>query len=296
MDDTRLNALISQVRARLEAVPPAPPPGNETCLMFARARSLALDPEQWTAEERQHAGSCRRCRHLVESFQREIGHLSYWTLLRVTLGATTAWEQHEVKAHLETAGCRYCRRRKDALARRSPLRLYFPHVPALRNPAVLLAAPSEPLVLAHAEHADLEAELIDDHDELALEVRTKNPALNHMVVGYALLGKGGELIFEGFLVLAQDVEGWYTGQAALHQEALLESSVGSGGILEVSVPELELLGEREALLLQANAIQDEAGQRAWRAWAEQTATDFAGSATPIAATLREILTALRARD
>jgi len=296
MDDARLETLISQVRARLEAIPPAQPLWDQSCLTFVRARALALDPEQWTAGERQHANSCNRCRHLVESFHREIGHLSYWILLRDARGVAREWEQQQVDAHLEMDGCRYCRRRKEALAQRLSLWLHFPHVPALRDPATLLAAPAEPLVLARAEHADLEAELIDDRDDLSLEIRTKNPALDHKLVGYAFIATGGELVFEGFLLLVPDVEGWYTGQAALERAAFLGRSGRPGGTLEVSVPELELLGERETPLLRAAAARDETGRQAWLSWAERAAVRFADSPIPIAATLRAIAAVLRSPD
>jgi hypothetical protein len=78
------------------------------CLPLSRARALALNPSRWTKDERAHAAMCRRCAHLVESFERNITHPSLWTLILWQLKKLTDDEAQAMWYHLEEGECQRC--------------------------------------------------------------------------------------------------------------------------------------------------------------------------------------------
>jgi hypothetical protein len=80
------------------------------CLPPSRARVLALDPRNWTAGERQHASTCRRCERLVRAVDRQMVHPGWWDLLLWGLGRVFGADRDALRYHLEEGGCRRCRR------------------------------------------------------------------------------------------------------------------------------------------------------------------------------------------
>jgi hypothetical protein len=144
------------------------------------------------------------------------------------------------------------------------------------------------VVLAECEAGDLQAELLDDCGNLSLEVRTKNPHLNHSLVSFAFSDANAPVL-EGFLVLAPDVEGWYTGETGIQRTALLPSFSHLGGTLQVSLVDAALLTGREAQLLSAAATaeQNVAIRKAWRAWGEQAVSDL-NAASEVTAILQSL--------
>jgi hypothetical protein len=288
MNKITFDELFAQARQRLSSRPPARtgPPG---CLLFARARALALNPDRWTASEQEHVAGCRRCARLVRDFERNMPHLSFWLLVRRRLGTLAGAEQRLVNYHLENGECRHCRARAASLEGQLDALVRAPGPFLLPHPAAAGAATPMLDVLARSADDHLEAELMREENQITLEVRTRLERLNHYLVGYALRGGQGEVV-EGFTVLAPDVEGWYTGHAVYPVGDLYARLSGiCEEVLVGPVHASMLTGEeREALLASAAGSRENDRMRAaWAAWLTACA------ARDLSPDMRELLHELR---
>lgn len=268
MDDKQLKQALGELKRRLPPSPSGDPRRTAHCLTYSRARALALDPDRATAAERAHTTQCHRCRHLLASFSRHLPHLSLWTLTRRQLGTLRPAEVEAVEYHLLDGGCRECAARAEQLAHSplAPLQLPAPH--RLPDPAVARAAVREPEVLVRGQNGDLEADLVQDGDELCLEVRTRNPQHRHRLVGYVFEAETGEALLEGYLVLGPDTEGWYAAPQRLDPERLRADVLRCcQALLVMAVPPGSLSAE-EWERVRESAPGPDAGAEVQDAWRE----------------------------
>ncbi len=275
-----LEERLAALRARL-ATAPATSISPRECLTFERARALALDPGRGTAVEERHRAGCRRCGLMLESFGRQLPHLSLWTLLRRQLGRLSEGERRVVRYHLMEGGCLRCRQREERLQALAGQATLLRGPILFRDPAMVGAATPRPQVTARSETGDLAAELVETGPEAILEVRTKQVALNHRLVGYSLAGAEGTLPEEGFQVLRPEVEGWYAGHVSLDAAALHARLLGRCEEVLVTLADPEALTVEEQDLVVAAAGRDAgdpAASAAWTAWA--TGEEMRESAAP----------------
>src|SRR5262249_25696621 len=113
-------------------------------------------------------------------------------------------------------------------------------------------------VVGYAAASGLEAELVQEGSQVVLEVRSREPAWNHQLVRFALRGASTSGVEEGFLVLAPDVDGWYTASTAFSATALYGRMGGACQEVVAAAPELERLTPEEWRVLLAAAIRDQA--------------------------------------
>jgi hypothetical protein len=270
MNAAGLDELLSVARTRLREPVPEGESIASDCLSFARARALALNPDRWTAAERSHAAGCRRCARLLESFEREMPHLSLWTLIRRRMGALAASERHAIGYHLEEGECRRCRAREERLGTAFDGIVRLPGPVPLPHPAAAGAATEGLDVSAWSAGGLVEAELAEEEGRILLEIRTRDAAWNHHLAGYALRSDHGQE--NGFLVLRPDVEGWYSAQAAFDPRALYSRLGGKCEEVLAGVLDVELLTgvEWEALAASVARSRGDPGvQAAWEAWAAE---------------------------
>jgi hypothetical protein len=292
MNDIGLDELLTRARRGLQALAQDPSAGTraegdplpsegrapetgaapEVCLPFARARALTLNPDRWEPEERAHAAGCRRCARLLASFERQMPHLSLWSLVRRQLSRLAEDERRAVAYHLEAGECQHCRAREDRLRETLDRIVQFPAPLALPDPAFAGAATACLAAGARSSGGTLEAELFEEEGLIRLEVRTKDAALNHRLVGYALRGTRREDALEGFLVLRPDVEGWLTAHASFDPGEIYFRLRGRCEEVLISPILVDVLSttEREALLASVMRGREDAAARAeWTAWATE---------------------------
>jgi hypothetical protein len=137
------------------------------------------------------------------------------------------------------------------------------------------AAAPEPEVLARGEHGDLEADLVRDGDELCLEVRTRNPAHRHQLVGYAFARGTGEALVEGYLVLGPDAEDWLAAHELIDPERLRAAGLDDGAALEVALLPPACLSAEEWRRVHTAAPGPEAADEVRAAWREFCRTQLA---------------------
>jgi hypothetical protein len=277
-----LDDLLAGVRERLRALysnETVCPPG---CLTFSRARLLSLEPDRTTVEERSHLEACHRCAQLLQTFAREMPHLSLWTLVRRHLGVIEEREQQAVAYHLEQGACRCCRQRADTLRGASDRLLQLSGPLVLPHPTAVAAATAQSHARARSRDGSLETELVQEGHQLTLELRTRNAALNHHLVGYSL--RSGPRQREGFTVLRPDVEGWFTAETTFESRDLYTALGGRCEELLVLPAVEEVLGSSERDALLASAARDRTdvkARAAWTAWLAEAARR--GEAFPPAA-------------
>jgi hypothetical protein len=114
LDESKLLELIAQVRKNEEAAVLAVAPTHPGGLTFHRARALILNPSRWTADERQHVASCRRCASLLASCERNLTHPALSVLVGWLLGELVGGDVRVMKYHLEEGECQRCRRLLDS--------------------------------------------------------------------------------------------------------------------------------------------------------------------------------------
>ena len=296
MDERNLDDALREAGRRTGGLLPPralTPPG---CVSFFRARLLTLDPDRCSPAERAHLASCSRCSRVLADFEREMPHLSLWTLVRLLTGTLPEEDETLVAYHLESGGCRVCRDRLRRLEVHGDRLVRYSGAVYLPNPDAAAAAVSMPGALARASSGRLEAELFEDGGEVLLEIRTKDASLRSHAVGYSLRGAGAEARTEGYVVLQEDVDGWYTAQVAFHPASLRQEIGGACEELLVAPVDADLLSteEREALLRSAARCPREDSRRdGWRAWAEETVRG--GETQGLSPQTRELVSAVRER-
>jgi hypothetical protein len=206
---------------------------------------------------------------MLAAFEREIPHLSLWTLLRATLRCPTERERDVLQYHLEEGGCRRCRRRAGQVSAAALAAVRFDTGTPLVRPAALGAGTAPAEAIGRSDDGALEAELFQENGQVVLELRTREAAFNHRLVGFLLRGERGPV--EGFMVLQPDVDGWYTAEAAF-AAGELHAALGGACHEVVLIPVAEELlagAERDALLASAErARRDSRAGAAWRTWLE----------------------------
>ena len=147
--------------------------------------------EGWTAEEKQHVRQCAYCQKII--------------------------------AMSEEAE----RREREEVQAPEGARLIFPSPVFLPNLRAAAAATATALrVQTSSADQRLEAEFLQDEDQLVLEVRTKDAALNQQLFRYDFRGSDGPAAVTGFILLRPDANGWYAGHARFDAQALF---AGLGG-------------------------------------------------------------------
>lgn len=130
---------------------------RSNCLSLTRGRALVLNPALWTNEERSHVVSCRRCAHLIESFERNIAHPSVWVLFLWLMGRLTDEEAQAMRYHLEDDNCQRCLRVSKSLWLQSLVKMVqagqrtVEHVMEVAKDAVTAFAPLPVQVGAFAD-------------------------------------------------------------------------------------------------------------------------------------------------
>lgn len=294
MDDKAIYRALGGLRNRITPPGSGDPLRTPACLTYSRARVLALDPAGSTAAESAHAAECRRCGHLLRSFDRQLPHLSIWTLMRRQLDLLRPAEADRVQYHLGSGHCRECTARAERLAGVPLTRLQLPALLVPPHPAMARAAVPEPEVLVRGEHGDLEADLVRDGDELCLEVRTRNPAHRHQLVGYAFASGTGEALVEGYLVLGPDAEEWLAAHELIDPERFRAAAPDGSAALEVAVLPPACLSAEEWRRVRTAAPGPEAAEEVRATWREFCRTQLVvGSLSEDALeTVRSIYTSL----
>jgi hypothetical protein len=241
------------------------------CLTFARARLLTLDPARTTGDETRHLAGCHRCAHLRDLIEREMPHVSTWLLIRRRLGLPLLpAELHTVEYHLESGGCRDCRRREAALADRLPKLVRLgSNLPVPMSRAVGASVPTAGVGSQSAD-GSLEAELVLERGRMGLELRTRSPHWRRQLVGWTLATRREREADERFAVLQPDVEGWFVDHTWLDVKRLrLGPQNQCEEILAVALEPEHLGAPQRQRLLQS--VRDASAEQRddWRQWAEE---------------------------
>jgi hypothetical protein len=277
MNEATFENLLAAGRTLLGATTPEREPFPPGCLSFARARALALGATAIQAPEAAHLERCRRCTGLIGAFRAAVPHMPWWQMLRRRLGRLSAAEERAAAAHLEEEGCPACFTRWEALGSAREWSILPPGRLRLPDPAAAGAAAVELEVTARSANGELEADLVEEESSLSLEVRTKNPQLNHSLVGYTLLGAAGEGRLGGLLLLRPDVQGWFAARERFDAASVYATLHGACDELLISPLALDLLGseEREQLLAAAHRSRHDPELRStWLEWSTRIRPAF----------------------
>lgn len=288
MDEARLDELVEEAAQRLRGLSSVQDIASGRCLSLNRARKLALNPDLATADG--HLADCARCRSLVDTFARVMPHLSYWSLVAHFLGISSPEQAEVTRYHLLEGGCRLCQMRMDSLAGTPFQWLRLP--PQSFSPSPDAASAEERSeVLASSTDGRMETEMVFEDEQITLEIRTRDAALNHQLVAYTLRARDGRSL-SGFDVIRADVQGWFSVTVALDAQHL-RGRIGSAynEALVVSPVSVQSLDAEELELLRASASADTANEAAWRGWLAWLTPAAAG----YPADLRQLLAELTER-
>jgi len=291
MDDRRLDEALTSLRAHALTAGAEPSLPRVDCLGFARAREVVLDPTRLTSQEKAHLKECRLCCTLVTSLERNLPHLTFWSLLKQALGQLSPSERHSVEYHLEAGGCRSCRARQERLRQSLLPVLQMPSPPTPVPPHVVRAAVKGPEVLASAVSGELEAELIRYRGDLSLELRTRSAPAETSLAAYAFQDERGGSLLDGYAVLRPDVEGWYAAEVDLDAARYHEKVGDRCRVLWVGLVDPAVLSEEEWARVSEATPGPEAeseARGAWLNWCTHTLLAGKDLPAPAQAVLQEL--------
>jgi hypothetical protein len=218
------------------------------------------------------------------------------SLVRFGAALQNGWTPQE-RSHVY--GCTYCR---QLLGREKPeelraliiealaaLRILFGCIQLRRRGTLAASTGGAVEVTRLSPDQRLESTFYEDEDRLVLEVRTREPALEHQLVRYAIQGRDGSEVRAGFLVLARAEHGWIAAHATFAADPLHEQAQGLCQALEVRPVAAESLttGDRPALLASL-AEPNETERTAWRSWLDRTERENEALPAEIAPLLSEL--------
>lgn len=191
--------------------------------------------------------------------------------------------------HVEPEGCPRCAARLAALEAVANGVIHFARL-ELPNPFAAAAATGPLEAAGRSRDGLLEADLVEEERDILLEVRTRDAALSHQLVGYSLRGATERALVQGFLVLRPDVERWYAAHTSFYRGALYARLDGRCEEVLIAPVRPQALGAADRQqLLAAIARLDRASQEAWARWLSGAELLAAEETRPLLREMRERL-------